>query len=74
MQCGNQRLYSITSSVQPRHREVDSDLVAGFGGRSRKWQARFSACRFPGRPNTRPSGETTGGWDVHRSGIAPPVR
>ena len=27
---------------------------------------RLSACRFPGRPNTRPSGETTGRWDVHR--------
>jgi hypothetical protein len=27
-----------------------------------------SACRFPGRPNTRPSGETTGRWDVHRYG------
>jgi hypothetical protein len=40
----------------------------GVGGRSRKWQARFSACRFPARPNTRPSGETTGRWDVHRYG------
>ncbi len=28
----------------------------------------FSACRFPGRPNTRPPGETTGRWDVHRYG------
>jgi hypothetical protein len=24
--------------------------------------------RFPGHPNTRPSGETTEGWDVHRYG------
>jgi hypothetical protein len=27
--------------------------------------------RFPSRPNTRPSGETTGRWDVHRYGTAP---
>src|SRR6266540_314817 len=29
-----------------------------------------SACRFPGRPNTRPSGETTGQWDAHRYAYA----
>lgn len=32
------------------------------------------ARRLPGRPNTQPSGETAGGWDVHRYGIAPLVR
>src|SRR5580692_5383702 len=28
----------------------------------------FTACRFPGRPNTRPSDGTTARWDVHRYG------
>jgi hypothetical protein len=31
-------------------------------------RATFSAHRFPGRPNGRPSGEATGRWDVHRYG------
>jgi len=30
--------------------------------------ASFSACRFPRRRNTRPSGGATGRWDVHRYG------
>jgi hypothetical protein len=53
-----------------RKLEVESDLIAAFGGSLRKWQARFSACHFPGRPNPRPSGETTGRRDVHRYGNA----
>ena len=32
------------------------------------WTDRLTACRFRARPNTRPSGETTGRWDVHRYG------
>jgi hypothetical protein len=46
-----------------RDREGSSRRLAE---RSRKWQARFSACRSPGRRNARPSGETNGRWGVHR--------
>src|SRR5258707_11522100 len=47
---------------------VSSSACRPLGTRSRYWQARFSACRFAGRPNTRLSGETIGRWDVHRYG------
>jgi hypothetical protein len=46
-------------SAQPRHREVESDLVAVPCGRSRK--ARFGACRFPLRPCREPSGKCHSG-------------
>jgi len=35
---------------------------------SRLWTDRVSACRSPGRRTARPSGETTGRWDVHQYG------
>src|SRR5688572_23924799 len=44
-----------------RHRSSLLRIVASS-------QARFSPCRSSGRRNTRPSGETTGRWDVHRYG------
>jgi len=43
--------------VRPTARPLHLTLV-----QSLLWTDRFSACRFPGRPNTRPSGETTGRW------------
>src|SRR5262249_5298077 len=55
-------------SGPPRHRAGTSDLAAACGGRSTTWEARVSACRFPGRPHTRPAGATTGRWDVPRYG------
>src|SRR5215831_8190974 len=46
------------SSAMPRAALVQSLL----------WTDRVSACQSPGRRIVRPSGETTGRWDVHRYG------
>jgi len=48
-------------------RKVETVFVARLGRNVEEMAARFSACRFPSRQNVRPSGETTGRWDVSRA-------
>ena len=67
MQRGKQRLFDhlVGAAAPSRSRLRPSAALAEV---LRKWQARFNACRFPGRQNAPPSGDATGQWDVHRSG------
>ena len=53
----------VRMQVGCRDLTVWSFLMASAHGSGFGWSAQFSPYRFPGRPNTRPSGDTTGRWD-----------
>ena len=67
---GSQRRLLLAPSPLSCRANPIQQRMAGrpAGGRGNERRARFNACLFQGRRNTRPSGETTGRRDAHQYG------